>query len=136
MFTDAEIDYLSDQVLGRLATQRPDGTLQVSPVGFAYNPDEKTIDVRGHRLAHSRKFHNIAANGKVAFVVDDLPSLEPMRVRCLEIRGHAEALRNAEAADGHLDDAVIRIHPERIISFGVEDPDRPPLETTPHNRNV
>lgn len=136
MFTDAELEYLDTQGLGRLATQQPNGTLQVSPVGFAYNPDEKTIDVRGHHLASSRKFRNIAANGKVAFVVDDRPSLEPMRVRCLEIRGHAEALTGAADPDGHLDDAVIRIHPERIISFGIEDPDRPPLETKPNNRNV
>ncbi|WP_236788206.1 PPOX class F420-dependent oxidoreductase [Amycolatopsis sp. GM8] len=129
MFTDAEIDYLTTQGLGRLATQQPNGTLQVSPVGFTYNTDEKAIDVHGHRLAHSRKFRNIADNGKVAFVVDDRPSLNPMRVRCLEIRGHAEAL-----TDGP--DAVIRIHPERIISFGIEDPDHSPLELVPHNRNV
>ncbi|GAB3008041.1 PPOX class F420-dependent oxidoreductase [Amycolatopsis acidiphila] len=136
MFTDAEIDYLNDQGLGRLATLHPNGSLQVSPVGFSYNPDEKAIEVRGYHLTGSRKFRNIAANGKVAFVVDDRPSLEPMRVRCLEIRGRAEALTGAATPDGHLDDAVIRIHPERIISFGIEDPDRPPLEQVPHNRNV
>jgi pyridoxamine 5'-phosphate oxidase family protein len=136
MFTDAEIDYLNAQGLGRLATLHPNGSLQVSPVGFAYNPDEKAIEVRGYHLTSSRKFRNIAANGKVAFVVDDRPSLEPMRVRCLEIRGHAEALTGAAAPDGHLDDAVIRIRPERIISFGIEDPDRPPLEQVPNIRTV
>ena len=33
-FTDVELDYLSTQRLGRLATAQSDGTLQVSPVGF------------------------------------------------------------------------------------------------------
>lgn len=28
--------------------------------------------------------------GRVAFVVDDIASVEPWRVRCVEIRGHAE----------------------------------------------
>ncbi|TNC27736.1 PPOX class F420-dependent oxidoreductase [Amycolatopsis alkalitolerans] len=136
MFTEAEIDYLTAQGLGRLATQQPNGTLQVSPVGFTYNPDEKAIDIRGYNMSRSRKFRNIAANSKVAFVIDDRPSLEPMRVRCLEIRGTAEALTGTAVPDGHLDDAVIRIHPERIISFGIEDPDHPPLEQVPNNRNV
>ncbi|HKN52622.1 MAG TPA: PPOX class F420-dependent oxidoreductase [Amycolatopsis sp.] len=136
MFTDAEIEYLNTQQLGRIATQQPNGTLQVSPVDFRYNADEKTIDVTGVSLSRSKKFRNVAANGRVAFVVDDLPSLEPMRVRCLEIRGRAEALRDANEPDGHLDDAVIRIHPERIIAFGVEDWDREPLELEFNIRNV
>lgn len=136
MFTDAEIAYLADQPLGRLATAQPDGTLQVSPVGFSYNADEKAIDVTGHNLAGSKKFRNVAANGRVAFVVDDLPSMNPWRVRCLEIRGRAEALTGVNEADGHFDDAVIRIHPERIIAFGVEDWDREPLELEPNIRNV
>jgi pyridoxamine 5'-phosphate oxidase-like protein len=36
-FTDTELEYLSSQRLGRLATAQPDGTLQVSPVGFRHN---------------------------------------------------------------------------------------------------
>jgi pyridoxamine 5'-phosphate oxidase family protein len=34
VFTDAELDYLRSQRLGRLATLTPDGTLRSSPVGF------------------------------------------------------------------------------------------------------
>ncbi|WP_033288133.1 PPOX class F420-dependent oxidoreductase [Amycolatopsis jejuensis] len=136
MFTDAELSYLADQDLGRLATQQPDGTLQVSPVSFTWNPDAKAIDVTGYGLTRSRKYRNVEANGRVAFVVDDRPSLTPMRVRCLEIRGRAEALPTAFPPDGHLDGAVIRIHPERIVSFGIDDPDHDPIELTPNNRNV
>lgn len=136
MFTDAEIAYLASQPLGRLATAQPNGTLQVSPVGFSYNADEKAIEVTGHNLAKSKKFRNVAANGRVAFVVDDLPSMNPWRVRCLEIRGHAEALTGVNEDDGHFDGAVIRIHPERIIALGVEDWDREPLELEANIRNV
>ncbi|GAB3134310.1 PPOX class F420-dependent oxidoreductase [Amycolatopsis sp. NPDC004378] len=136
MFTEAELAYLEAQPLGRLATQQPNGTLQVSPVGFRYHPEAKAIDVTGHNLAGSKKFRNVRANGRVAFVVDDLPSTNPWRVRCLEIRGRAEALTGVNEADGHFDDAVIRIHPERIIAFGVEDWDREPLELEANIRNV
>ncbi|WP_370934077.1 PPOX class F420-dependent oxidoreductase [Amycolatopsis sp. cg13] len=136
MFTDAELSYLADQPLARVATQQPNGTLQVSPVAFSWNPDTQTIDVSGYNLTKSRKYRNVEANGQVAIVIDDQPSTKPMRIRCLEIRGRAEAVPNAFEPDGHLDGAVIRIYPQRIISMGIEDPDREPLEVKPNNRNV
>jgi len=33
-----------------------------------------------------RKFRNVAGNGRVAFVVDDMTSIGPWRARCLEMR--------------------------------------------------
>jgi pyridoxamine 5'-phosphate oxidase family protein len=119
IFTEAERTYLESQRLGRLATARPDGTLQASPVGFAYNAELETIDVQGFGMLGSRKFRNVEDNGRVAFVVDDVASLEPFHPRCLEIRGSAEAVRGpADPATGS-DGAVIRIRPKRIISFGI-----------------
>lgn len=120
-FTRIELDYLATQTLGRLATVQRNGTLQVSPVGFHYNPDTATIDISGYNMTGSRKFHNVAENGRVALVVDDIASVDPWRVRCVEIRGRAEAL-DVEGAGAHgLDAPIIRIHPERIISFGLDD---------------
>jgi pyridoxamine 5'-phosphate oxidase family protein len=125
-FTDAEIEYLTNQPLGRLATAQPDGTLQVNPVGFRYNKRTGTIDVAGLSMAASRKFRNVAENGRVAFVVDDLASTDPWRPRMLEIRGHAQAIAqpadSAYADSAGFDGAIIRIHPERLISFGVGEP--------------
>jgi PPOX class F420-dependent enzyme/OxyR family protein len=91
-FTDAELAYLADQRLGRMATVQPDGTLQASPVGFTYNADAQAIDIGGRAMASSQKFRNVLANGRVAFVVDDIVSLDLWVVRCLEIRGTAQAL--------------------------------------------
>ncbi|ATY14812.1 PPOX class F420-dependent oxidoreductase [Amycolatopsis sp. AA4] len=136
MFTDAELAYLAAQPLARIATQQPNGTLQVSPVAFSWNPDTRTIDVSGYRLTRSRKYRNVEANGQVALVVDDQPSTNPMRIRCLEIRGRAEAVPDAFAPDGHLDGTVIRVHPQRIISVGIDDPDHDPLDLKPNNRDV
>src|SRR3954463_8565586 len=97
VFKPHEITYLRAADLGRLATIQPNGTPQVSPVGFTYNDELQTIDIAGYRMSQSQKFRNIAANDKVAFVVDDIASRDPWRVRCLEIRGVAE---QATANDG------------------------------------
>ncbi len=87
-------------------------------------------------MAASRKFRNVADNGRVAFVVDDIASIQPWRVRCLEIRGHAEAIATPATSASELDGAIIRIHPRRIISFGIDDPDRDPLHAPVRKRNV
>jgi pyridoxamine 5'-phosphate oxidase family protein len=97
VFTESEIAYLGSRRLGRLATVQDSGVLQVSPVGFSYNSAMETIDISGFDLVKSQKFRNIARNGRAAFVVDDLVSVQPWRVRCLEIRGVAEAIDDADA---------------------------------------
>jgi pyridoxamine 5'-phosphate oxidase family protein len=129
-FTQIEIDYMNSQHLGRLATARPDGTLQVSPVGFTYNAELGVIDIGGYNMTASWKYRNVADNGRVAFVVDDLASMRPWRVRCLEVRGAGEV---TETAGG---DPIIRIHPRRIISFGIEETDVAPHDLVANSRNV
>jgi pyridoxamine 5'-phosphate oxidase family protein len=129
-FKPHEIEYLHGAELGRLATARPDGTLQASPVGFTYNERLGTIDIAGYRMSKSQKFRNIATNPTVAFVVDDIVSRDPWRVRCLEIRGtavQADARPTTGAAGDVLDSAIIRIFPKRIIGFGIDD-----VDTEPH----
>ncbi len=120
MFTDGELAYLAAQPLGRLATVQPNGTLQNSPVGFYHNAQRQAIDIGGHNMQASQKFRNVADNSHVAFVVDDIASIDPWRVRCLEIRGHAEAITDPEDSAATVPGAIIRIHPRRIISFGID----------------
>jgi pyridoxamine 5'-phosphate oxidase family protein len=135
-FSELEIAYLGTQRLGRLATSRADGTLQVSPVGFQYNAALGTIDIGGFNMDRSWKYRNVAGNGRAAFVVDDIASVDPWRIRCLEIRGRAEAI--SAPADSAYDttDPIIRISPERLISFGLESTDTDPHLLKPNARNV
>lgn len=119
-FTGPEITYLREQRLGRLATVRGDGTVQNNPVSFGYNEKLDTIDIGGWNMAASRKFRNVADGSKVSFVVDDIASLDPWRVRCLEIRGHAEALTEPADSAAPIGGPIIRIHPRRILRFGIE----------------
>ena len=129
VFAPSEIAYLTGQRLGRLATVQKDGTLQVSPVGFSYNADTETIDIRGYNLAKSQKYRNIGHNGRAAFVVDDVPSVDPWRCTLCGDPGVAEAI---DEGGGPL----IRIHPKRIISFGIDEPDTEAHQLTTNRRNV
>ncbi len=115
---------------------QPDGTLQVNPVGFRYNRESGTIDIGGFNMASSRKFRNVADNGRVAFVVDDIASVDPWRVRCLEVRGRAEAIAAPADSAAPVDGAIIRIHPRRIISFGMDVPDTDAHDLIPGGPNV
>ena len=128
-FKPHEIAFLNRADLGRLATVQRNGTPQNSPVGFSYNADLGTIDIAGFHMSASQKWRNIAHHPKVAFVVDDIASRDPWRVRCLEIRGTA-------AQVGQGDSALIRITPIRIISFGIDDPDTEPHELVPDIRDL
>ncbi len=118
--TDAERDYVAGQILGRLATVRPDGSLQNNPVAFTYDPDRGTVDITGRAMGQTSKFRNVAANGEAALVVDDVASFDPWTARGVEIRGWAEALRDEEPSSSYATREVIRIHPRRVISWGVD----------------
>ncbi len=138
-FKQHEIEFMAGADLGRLATVQPNGTVQVSPVGFTYNSDLGTVDVAGYRMSKSQKFRNLTTNPNVAIVVDDIVSRDPWRVRCLEIRGTAEQARAATsvgAAGDELDTAIIRITPRRIIAFGIDDQDTEPHQLQADARDV
>ena len=112
IFSEAELDFLHGQRrLGRVATVGADGTPHVAPVGWAHNAQLDTIDVTGHGLEQTKKFRDVERTGRAAIVIDDLASVSPWRPRAVEVRGRAEALRAPEV--------LIRIHPERIISWGL-----------------
>jgi len=118
-FTDAEIEFLRSQRLGRLATIAPDGVPQNNPVGFKVDEEAGTIDIGGWNMGKSQKFRNVEANPQVAFVVDDLASIKPWKPRGVQIRGTAEALSNQSAGDPKEGDGLIRIHPRRVLSWGL-----------------
>ncbi|MGW4062180.1 PPOX class F420-dependent oxidoreductase [Amycolatopsis sp. NPDC004747] len=117
--TPEHVGYLTSQTLGRLATVDRHGAPQNNPVTFRYNAELGTIDIGGHSLGASRKFRNLAGNDQVAFVVDDIASYQPWRVRCLEIRGRAETITGAEPLRPGFSPELIRIHPDRVIGFGL-----------------
>jgi pyridoxamine 5'-phosphate oxidase family protein len=117
--SERELEYLGTQRLGRLATLAPDGYPQNNPVGFFYNAELGTIDIGGYKLGDTRKFGNVRAHPKAALVVDDLASVQPWRVRGVEIRGDVEALVDVEPPMPGMSREIIRMHPTRIRSWGL-----------------
>jgi len=112
-FSDSELEYLGGaRRLARIATVGKDGTPHVVPVGFGYNVERDSIDVGGRDFARTKKYRDVARTGRAAIVIDDLASTDPWRPRGIEVRGRAEAI------DG--DRPLIRIHPERIVPWGLE----------------
>ncbi|RBQ20509.1 PPOX class F420-dependent oxidoreductase [Spongiactinospora rosea] len=120
MFTDKEIAYLNGQRIGRLATAGADGAPHNVPVGVHYNAELDTIDIGGFALAGSRKYRDVLANPKVAFVVDDVVAFDPWVARGIEIRGLATAYAEGGRAAGFPAEELIRIVPTRIVSWGIE----------------
>jgi pyridoxamine 5'-phosphate oxidase family protein len=112
VFTDEEIRYLQGSRLARVATVGKDGTPHVVPVGWSFDTDTDAIEIGGFDLERTKKYRDVARTGRAAVVIDDIASVDPWRVRGVEIRGRAEAIDKPRP--------VIRIHPERIVSWGIE----------------
>lgn len=119
-FTPAEIAYLAEPRLGRLATADAGGQPHVVPVGFRFDPASDTIAIGGHDIARTKKVRDARANPRAAFLVDDLVSTDPWRVRGIEIRGTVEVFdAGGERLRPGFDGAWLRITPHRIVSWGI-----------------
>jgi pyridoxamine 5'-phosphate oxidase family protein len=112
-FTTEELEYLrSGRRLGRVATVGADGTPHVVPVGWSLSAEDGAIEVSGHDFAATKKFRDVRRTGRAAIVIDDIASVDPWRVRGVEVRGRAEAIEGPRAR--------IRIQPERVRSWGLD----------------
>jgi len=96
--------------------------------------------VTGFNMTMSQKLRNVRRNGRAALAVDDIASADPWRVRFLEIRGTADAIPAPGRSANLSGEALIRIHPTRILSFGIEEPPREPhltrLRTPPESPSL
>jgi pyridoxamine 5'-phosphate oxidase family protein len=114
-FTESELLYMAESDrsrLARIATVGRDGTPHVVPVGWRYNAEHDAIEISGFELERTKKFRDAQRSGRAAVVIDDLASVDPWRPRGIEVRGRVEAVGGVRP--------VIRLHPERIVSWGIE----------------
>jgi pyridoxamine 5'-phosphate oxidase family protein len=129
VFTQAEIEYLQNNKLGRLATVGRDAVPHVMPTGYYFDAESGTIQLGGRQdLSTTKKFHDLSAHPEAAFVVDDMASMDPPMPRGIEIRGRAEVHGLGGERLGPLiwgvdfQAAWIEITPTRIVSWGIEGP--------------
>lgn len=114
-FDADELRYLFEAPgLARIATVGADGTPHVVPSGWSYDASLDALVLGGRRLEGTKKFRDVRATGCAAVVIDDV--LPPWQPRGVEVRGRAEAVD--ETPDGA--PAVIRVHPDRVVSWGLE----------------
>ena len=113
-FTDVELQFLTSpsRALARVATIGKDGTPHVVPSGWTYNAALATIDVAGRDVEHTKKFRDVRSTGKAAIVIDGIAPGEGFNPWAIEIAGRAEAI--------DAPNALIRIYPERVRSWGLE----------------
>lgn len=105
-----ELAFLQEERrLARVATVGRDGMPHVVPVGWTYNPTTDTIDVGGHDFTATKKYRDVARQGRAAIVIDEV--LPPWSPRGIEVRGRAEAIEGPPA--------LIRIHLDRVRSWGL-----------------
>jgi pyridoxamine 5'-phosphate oxidase family protein len=109
---------LASQKLGRLATVSADGIVGNAPVTFFVRADD-TIDIGGLRMGTTKKFRNVRAGSRVAFVVDIVDTTKGWNPVYLEIRGTAEALSDVEPPADGFSREVIKIHPDWVKSFNL-----------------
>ncbi|MFJ3204808.1 PPOX class F420-dependent oxidoreductase [Streptomyces sp. NPDC086989] len=119
-FSEAESAYLGSQRLGRLATVDAAGQPQANPVGF-FPQGDGTILVGGRAMGTTKKWRNLQGNPRLSLVVDDLVSTRPWKVRGVEIRGRATLEVGPHALGPHFSPEVIRIHPERVFAWGLDE---------------
>jgi pyridoxamine 5'-phosphate oxidase family protein len=110
----AQLAYLNERRLARIATVGADGSPHVTPVGmWSHNPEQESVDVTGRDFAASKKYHDVASTARAAIVIDDLASTDPWRPRGIEIRGRAECMTEPHP--------LIRIHLDRVIAWGIDE---------------
>ncbi len=113
VFTKAELEFLQgERRLARIATVGRDGTPHVTPVGWSVDVEQGVIEVRGMDLTNTKKFRDVSRSKRAAIVIDEV--LPPWCPRGVEVRGQAEAITDPEPC--------IRIHADRIIGWGLDDP--------------
>ena len=130
MFTEKEKEYIKSQRLARVATAsafspsdiascQPD----VAPVGFDF--DGEYFYVGGINILKSAKYKNILKNSKVALVIDDLKTINPLDPRGIRIYGIADPVDRQGgymSNTDHPQSRYIRIRPTKKWGWGIDEP--------------
>jgi pyridoxamine 5'-phosphate oxidase family protein len=125
VFTDAEVEYLNRQRIGRMATVGADGMPHVIPVAVFYDPQAQVLVIGSNAeladMAGTKKFRDARRTPKVAVVIDDGSP------HFLEVRGEAETpIEGGEeigrrlGAPFRFSPAWIRIRPRRVVALGID----------------
>ena len=93
-FSQKELEYLREQLVGRLATVSKKQIPQVTPVGFGVDEDRVYVNIK-HTSVKAR---NIRSNPRVSFVVDYFPPWDgtAQGLNGILMSGNAELISSGE----------------------------------------
>ncbi len=118
MFSESEVEYLQSQRLARIATVSTPSQPDVAPVVFEF--DGEAFYIGGFQQEKTHKYRNVAnGNTKVALVIDDVPSTDPLELRGIKMHGSAEIVERPvdRGSPKHL-----KVTPDKYWSWGIEAP--------------
>jgi pyridoxamine 5'-phosphate oxidase family protein len=110
VFTEAELEYLAQQRVARLATASATGQPDVSAVTFGVDGDDLVSG--GFDLTKTVRYRHLNENPRATIVVDDLASVDPWFPRGIKVRGPARI-------EGHDGSLQVRISAQTIWSWGL-----------------
>ena len=115
MFTQAEIEYINTQPLGRIGTASPKGRPDVAAI--AYDFDGEYFYISGRVNERTRKYRNTKKNPRASLVIDDLASTRPWRPRGLKVFGTIDFVQRK----GYVGEKeYLRLKPTRKTAWGLE----------------
>jgi len=121
IFTDAEIEYMRENTMCRMATIGRNGEPHIAPVTYVYNAAEDAIDIGGMDFANTKKWRDVQHNRNLTILVDDF---SPTAAHAVEVRGEAELHQTGGSQinpriQGFVEQFV-RLRPHYIVSWGIE----------------
>ncbi|NUP19341.1 MAG: PPOX class F420-dependent oxidoreductase [Streptomyces sp.] len=127
-FTDEEISYLYANPLARLASLCAGEQPDVVPVALEFDGARFWVGGPRPEVLATRKFRNVGhGRDKVAFVVDEMISVQPFIARGIRVYGVADGPveRVGMVGPGH----YLRITPALSWSWNLSDPPLPAGDT-------
>jgi pyridoxamine 5'-phosphate oxidase family protein len=127
-FTELEVAFLQEHLLGRLATTGKSEMPHVVPVRYQLDPDTQVIKIGARTLEERGQdrlyVRHLKVNPQAAFVVDDVADERTWRPRGMLIKGsvvlHQE---DGEVLGPNFGPNWVEIAPSWSTSWGVNDPE-------------
>ncbi|MED5811216.1 pyridoxamine 5'-phosphate oxidase family protein [Mycolicibacterium sp. 050232] len=124
LFTEKEIEYLSQQHIGRLATSGKTALPHVVPTGFHVDAETGNIKIGGHAYRGQDRLYirHLKGNPQAAFVVDDLVTEPTWSPRGVSIKGPVTIHdTGGEALGPGFGPRWIEITPHWVSSWGINE---------------